>query len=504
MQKFPKIISYLEAHRPDVFELFNTLGMHGDLNPKRAGSITFLCPDAALAAEIKAVIEGPNPENATDMLASLILTDLYGSPSDMTDGNVRTHLGKLLPVKRIGSKDVSLTNGALVSPHIDPPFIPFSRKAAAKRDNMAVWMYSGPMWDYENGESADAVKPKKAVVAAPTLIGSKTGARKRLTKVVVGAAAQYYSVNTPAFVIKDGVNNPFIRASACILSNLRGDMVAMARVMPFIFAPCRAIMFYALVTLVDEEILNSCSNWQNARSPYDMNLINSCLDEWMEFTASENPKPVLATKEGQMAFFLTLARFIKDTPKSNLIHKKEMQAIDQVITSNKFVNLGGLLSKGSAVAVRELPNMFKLVNFASYELVGQLDEVTGEGDVDAVALVLREFDRYYGGTKEAIAARVEGHESYDKMSNEFSNEDWQHVKRARFCNSLLWSLPMHRDVAVGLLEKMGEEDNIVSRKANSSNVIGAAEVGISNSTRSELREYLRTKGGNHDALKDLL
>jgi hypothetical protein len=505
MQKFPKIISYLEQHREDVFALFDRLGMQGDLNPKRGGSITFLCPSAELAAEISGVIEGPNPENATDMLASLILTDLYTSPSSMTEGDVRTHLGRVLPVKRIGSQGVTLANGAVISPNIVPPFIPFERKGNAKRDNIAIWSYIGAMWDYESAPLADGGKTKKTAQTGggpakkqPNFVsGVKDGARKRLVKAVIVAAASYYASTTQLGVMKDGVNNPFIRASACILSNMRGDMPAMTRVMPFIFTPCRASTFFALLALVDDETIAGCSNWQNLRTPYDSNLIVSCMEEWMEFTQGEDPKPTLATREGQELFYHHLSRIIKDTPKSNLIHKKEMQVIDQLITSNKLGQLSGVLSRGAHESVRTNANLFKLVNFGNFELVGQLNEATGGKDPKQVMEILKEYDRYYLGTQETLAARIEGHESYDRMSNEFGNAGWQDIKRARFTQSLLCSLPMHRDVAARLAEKYAEEDHCVKIKAEAANITGAAttDLGLSSSTRNELREYMRARGG---------
>lgn len=504
MQKFPKIISYLEQYRPDVFELFNNLGMQGDLNPKQKGSITFLCPSAELCENIKTVIEGPNPEDATDMLASLILTDLYTSPSNMSDGNVRTHLGKVLPIQRIGSRDIKLKNGASISPHIEPPFIPFARKGVAKRDNMAIWNYVGEMWDYENAEYADSNKPKKIVKSQNITGGSKAGTRKRLVKVVQAAASQYYCTNSNEFVGNDGVENPFIRASACILSNIRTDMQQVSEVMPFIFSPCRAIMFYSLATLVDENTLSYCNNWQNPNTPYDMNLINSVIDDYMDFSSSENPQSLMSTKEGQKQCYKTIVRLINDTPKSNLIHKKELQAIDKLINSNKLVNLQNVFSNVSHSAVRKHPNLFKLVNFASYQLVLQLEEATGSNDMQSINSILSSFNQYYTGSREAIAARVEGLESYDKMSNEFSNDDWQYVKRNRFCQSLLWSLPMHREVAAYFVEKLGDTNNAVSRKANYSNVVGSNDVSLSKSTRSELREYMRLKGKTPENLKDLM
>ena len=374
---------------------------------------------------------------------------------------------------------------------------------------MAIWNYNGEMWDYVNAEDADRAVPKKVVQENQggnrQVGGGAAGARKQLIKSVQMVATQYYATNSAQFVECDGVVNPFVRASACILSNLRGDMKALSEVMPFIFTPSRAITFYALTMLVDEHVLGVCHNWQDSKT-YDMNSIHSCVEEWMEFCATETPKPVLSTKDGQTQFYNCVLRLISDTPKSNLIHKKEMQTLETFAQSNKLVNLAGVLGKFSADAVRSAPNVFKLVNFASYQLVVALEEVTGCGKPQIIAQVLNDIAKYFSGSREAVAARVEGIESYDKMSNEFSNEDWQFVKRSRFCNSLLWSLPMHKDVAQYYCDKLTDETepNTVLRKAKNTNVSGSSEIALSSQTRSELREYLRLKGTKTDNYKDLL
>lgn len=500
MQKFPKIISYLEVHRPDVFELFDLLGMHADLNPKNGGSITFLCPSAKLTEKIKEVINGPEPENATDMIGALILTDLYLTSSDMIDVEVRTHTGKVLPVKRIGSSEVVLNNNAVLRTNVDPPFIPFDRKGTVKRKNMSVWNYEGEMYDYENASLADDSNKVKKPTQPKPQVKVPEGIRKRFIKSVFNAAVPYYAVNSNEFIQKDGVNNPFVRAMACILSVTRNDFVQLSRVMPFIHNPCRAVSFYALVTLTSDEVLAQTGNWSNNKAPYDYNTITACMDEWMVSSINEEPKPFLASKEGQDHFYNFLLRFIKDTPKSNLIHKKETQTIDNFISSNRIANLQNILPKLSAQSVRENPSLFKIANYVSFELVNQLEEETGGENKNAVSEALKEIERYFTGSKETLTARVEGHESYDARSTEFANESWQHVKRLRFTNSLLTSLPMHFDVANKFCGKELPEETVVKIKCESSAVTGSNDVNLSSTTRNELKEFLR-RGGNLEEFK---
>ena len=85
MKKFPRIIDYLEAHHKDIYDLIDDLAMHGALTPKRGGSITFLIPDKKYIAKIRKSIESDKPEEATDMIGSLILLDLFETANDFAE-----------------------------------------------------------------------------------------------------------------------------------------------------------------------------------------------------------------------------------------------------------------------------------------------------------------------------------------------------------------------------------------------------------------------------------
>jgi hypothetical protein len=152
MKKYARIIDYIEAHHPDVYELIDDLAMHGNLTPRRGGSITFLLPDAALVKEIKKIIESDDPETATDILSSLILLDLFEKPEDFAakQDDIPNLLEKKLVVKSVSPSKITIDNGELT---LDTKFHPFSRQGNAKRGNMAVWHLKGKV-DYEKAPKA--------------------------------------------------------------------------------------------------------------------------------------------------------------------------------------------------------------------------------------------------------------------------------------------------------------------------------------------------------------
>jgi hypothetical protein len=174
MKKFPRVIDYLEAHHKDIYDLFDDLAMHSALTPRRGGSITFLLPDTAVVSQIRKAIESDRPEDATDMLSALILTDLFESPSDFQEkqDDIPNLLGKRLVVKGVSGSKVTLESGELV---VDPKFKPFERQGTARRGNLAVWLLKGKV-DHENAPAAThkyaklPPKPKKGGNEASELV----------------------------------------------------------------------------------------------------------------------------------------------------------------------------------------------------------------------------------------------------------------------------------------------------------------------------------------------
>lgn len=142
MKKFPKITDYLETHHKDVFDLIDDLAMHGTLTPKRGGSITFLLPDDKYVQKIRKIVESDKPEEATDMVSSLILLDLFETPNDFASkqDDIPTALGRKLIVKSVASNKVIIDDGELT---LDTGFKPFDRQGNSKRGNLAVWKLKG-------------------------------------------------------------------------------------------------------------------------------------------------------------------------------------------------------------------------------------------------------------------------------------------------------------------------------------------------------------------------
>ncbi len=159
MKKFPRIIDYLEVHEKGVYALLNRLSMTNALNPRRGGAITFLVPDAEYVKALNKIVEGPNPEEATNIISALILTihlpDIAAFNKYQKD--IPNMLGKKLVVKAITAKGVEVDNGVLT---LDEKFQPFSHVGGVPRNNMSVWKLKGkintdtPKATYENGKEA--------------------------------------------------------------------------------------------------------------------------------------------------------------------------------------------------------------------------------------------------------------------------------------------------------------------------------------------------------------
>ena len=153
MKKYPRILDYLEAHHKEVYDLIDDLAMHSSLTPKRGGSITFLLPDKKYILKIKKMILSETPEDATDMMGSLILLDLFESPSDFSNkqDDIPNSLGKKITIKNVSANKVDIDDGELT---IDPDFKPFNRQGSSKRGNIAVWHLVGEVNYAHAGKSA--------------------------------------------------------------------------------------------------------------------------------------------------------------------------------------------------------------------------------------------------------------------------------------------------------------------------------------------------------------
>jgi hypothetical protein len=153
MKKYPRISDYLQARHPKVYDIIENLAMQGSLSPRRGGGITFLLPDTALIAKINKLIESESPEDATDIVSSLIITEYLPTVKEFASmkDDIPTLLGKKLGVKSVGATKVDIEGGVLTP---DSGFKPFGRVGNAQRGNMAVWELKGEV-DYKKASATN-------------------------------------------------------------------------------------------------------------------------------------------------------------------------------------------------------------------------------------------------------------------------------------------------------------------------------------------------------------
>lgn len=195
MKKYPRIADYLQAHHPKVYALVDDLAMLGSLSPRRGGGITFLLPDSALVSKITKLMESDEPEKATDIISSLIITDYLPTVKEFAahKDDIPTLLGKKLMVKTVGATKVDIEKGSL---ELDKGFTPFSRSGTAQRGNMAVWKLTGEV-DYEKAPKSEGKYSGKGA--------ARGGAKKRTHGGYSGGASDQ---DIDAFV-QDMVNKEY-------------------------------------------------------------------------------------------------------------------------------------------------------------------------------------------------------------------------------------------------------------------------------------------------------
>ena len=107
-------MDYLEVHHKPVYNLYNWMGMHTSLTPKRGGGLTLLLPDAKMVAELTKQVESEDAAKATDVLSGLIIQDYLGDAKAWADkqDDIPNLLGKRILVKNVSAGKVILEGGA--------------------------------------------------------------------------------------------------------------------------------------------------------------------------------------------------------------------------------------------------------------------------------------------------------------------------------------------------------------------------------------------------------
>lgn len=115
VNKHCSILNYLEDKDPTLYKIIKHLCMGGMFKVRKHSSgLTFLRPDSNLVDKLKKLAYGDNPEEAVQVIQSMILLDNLESLDDFANNkdDISTFLRKKLPVASANSKSVMLTNGA--------------------------------------------------------------------------------------------------------------------------------------------------------------------------------------------------------------------------------------------------------------------------------------------------------------------------------------------------------------------------------------------------------
>lgn len=163
LQKYGRIIKYIEDCHTDLYEVIDSLGLYNSFTPRKGCGVTFIVPHGEYLSKLVEETYGPNPDNAINILKSLILLVTLKDTADwdkMRD-DIPNLLGQKLKVKKISPRGVLLENGAVLE--LDSSF-----QTMESRQNMAVWKLvkgdiplDGPASEYKYVKSMRKTKNAK-------------------------------------------------------------------------------------------------------------------------------------------------------------------------------------------------------------------------------------------------------------------------------------------------------------------------------------------------------
>jgi len=163
LQKYGRIIKYIEDYYTDLYEIINNLGIFNSFTPRKGGGVTFIIPNDSCLEKLMEETYGSKPENAANILKSMILLVTLKDTSDwdkMRD-DIPNLLDQKLKVKKISANGVLLENGATLK--LDTNF-----QTMESRQNMAVWRLidgeiplDGPPADFKYVKSMRKTKTVK-------------------------------------------------------------------------------------------------------------------------------------------------------------------------------------------------------------------------------------------------------------------------------------------------------------------------------------------------------
>lgn len=184
-----RITNYLDATDPSLMTIIHGLCADGYFNPKGKNGITFLLPtDKAFRATLEKLAYSDKIEDADkarDMLAALVIRDVFKSPSDWKSREVANSLlpPQVVEVDSATAKEVVFKSGARAQ--IDEKF-----KDSSKKQNLAVWKLSGEIPVTTDRPAQNQQKRKKGSYDPGPL--SQTTERHKIALVVENDYAMQY------------------------------------------------------------------------------------------------------------------------------------------------------------------------------------------------------------------------------------------------------------------------------------------------------------------------
>jgi hypothetical protein len=237
MKKFPRIADYLQVKHKGVWEIFNDAGMLSLLNPRKGTGVTLLLPDSKTVDKYRKVLEGDKPEEVTDWLSSLVISDCITTAKGFE--TAQNLLGLKLPMDGKSLKGISKMEQ-------DSGFVPFERSGPAKRANMAVWKITGE-YPWKEGKEAS---------------GGARGRRRFPKKGGVEPEVNLATVHE----ITDFVNKVFVAESAYVgISNKPSPcMIAVKNILTTWKSTNPQLYVRAISILTVNPVINFCLIFMNA------------------------------------------------------------------------------------------------------------------------------------------------------------------------------------------------------------------------------------------------
>ena len=161
LQKYCSIYKFLEVYDKELHAAIESLCMQPLFSSKgRRGGITFLYPgDDKYKDKIIDDAYGPNPENAKQMLESLVLKDFLPTPSDFATkrDDIPNALNQKIQFVSADKDSVKLKGkaGDAITLTVEKSFVPFESSP-----NMAVYILKGGMIPLDGELSTNKYKQK--------------------------------------------------------------------------------------------------------------------------------------------------------------------------------------------------------------------------------------------------------------------------------------------------------------------------------------------------------